>query len=40
MNVINEPFDEGVCADVGEVCKIVCLGEVVALSFPCEVSGA
>ena len=30
---------ERISADVGEVSEIVCFGEVVALSFPGEVSG-
>ena len=38
--MVDQPFDERISANVGEMSEIVCFGEVVALSFPSEVSGA
>ena len=38
--MVDKPLYERIRADVGEVSEIVCFGEVVALSFPSEVSGA
>ena len=38
--MVDQPFDERISANVGEMSEIVRFGEVVALSFPSEVSGA
>ena len=38
--MVDQPFDERISANVGEMSEIVCFGEVVAFPFPSEVSGA
>ena len=37
--MVDQPFDERISVNVGEMSEIVCFGEVVTLSFPSEVSG-
>ena len=37
--MVDKPLHERVSADVREVSEVVCLGEVVAFSFPGEVGG-
>ena len=40
VDVFDQPLNERISADVGEMCEIVGFGEVVTLPFPGKVSGA